>query len=151
VVALGFNYRIDEPRAALAEARLARLDAENRRRGELVERYRAALSEVEGVEPALPPAEGAEPSHHLFTVILDEGADRDAVRQSLADAGVQTSMHYPPAHTFSIYAEGAPELPVTDAYAARAITLPLYAHMTEGQQDLVVQELSAAVAAPARP
>ncbi len=150
VVALGFNYRIDEPRAALAEARLARLDEENRRRGELVGRYRAALAGVEGVEPALPPAEGAEPSHHLFTVVVDEGVDRDAVRAALAEARVQTSMHYPPAHAFSIYADGAPSLPVTDAYAARTITLPLYAHMTESQQDLVVETLTAALAAPAR-
>ena len=29
VVALGFNYRIDEPRAALGRVRLGRLDREN--------------------------------------------------------------------------------------------------------------------------
>src|SRR5215217_2008272 len=44
VVDLGFNYRIDEPRAALAAQRLGRLDAENAVRGRLDARYRELLA-----------------------------------------------------------------------------------------------------------
>jgi dTDP-4-amino-4,6-dideoxygalactose transaminase len=137
VVALGFNYRIDEPRAALATARLARLDAETARRRELDARYRERLPD--GVVAT------AAPAHHIFTVVLDEGIDRDAVRAALHGRGVQTSLHYPPVHRFSIYADGAPELPLTDAYAARAITLPLFATMTDAQQDLVADALAEAL------
>ena len=147
VVELGFNYRIDEPRAALAERRLARLDHENRRRGVLDARYREALESIDWIEPALAPAADSEPSHHLFTAVVDAGVDRDAVRSSLAEARVQTSMHYPPVHGFSIYADGEPDLPHTQAYAARAITLPMYAHMTEADLGLVVESLAAAVPA----
>ena len=75
--------------------------------------------------------------------MLDEGVDRDAVRAALHERGIQTSLHYPPAHRFSIYADGALELPLTEAYAARAITLPLFATMTDAQQDLVVEALAA--------
>jgi dTDP-4-amino-4,6-dideoxygalactose transaminase len=146
VVELGFNYRIDEPRAAFAERRLARLDHENRRRGALDARYREALAGVDGIEPALSPPDGAEPAHHLFTVVVDEGIDRDAVRQALADARVQTSMHYPPVHGFSIYSDGPVDLPNTEDYAARALTLPMYAHMTEAELGLVVESLASAVA-----
>lgn len=147
VVALGFNYRLDEPRAALARARLTRLDAENERRAEIAARYRELLAGLDGVAPALHPGPGERPAHHLFTVVLGEGRDRDALRARLADAGVQTSMHYPPVHRFTVHA-GAPRgpLPVTEAYAARALTLPLFAHMTEAQQDLVVEALAAAAA-----
>ena len=137
VVALGFNYRIDEPRAALATARLARLDAETVRRRELDARYREHL-------PGRVVATAA-PAHHIFTVVVDEGVDRDGVRRTLHERGVQTSLHYPPAHRFSIYADGAPELPLTDAYAARAITLPLFATMTDAQQDLVLDALAEAI------
>ena len=139
VVALGFNYRIDEARAALLTARLARLDAENDSRRDLDIRYREKLAAIDGVTPT------AAPAHHIFTVVLDPDRDRDAVRQALHDRGVQTSLHYPPAHRFSIYAAGVPELPLTDAYAARAITLPLFATMTEVQQDLVIDALAAAL------
>jgi dTDP-4-amino-4,6-dideoxygalactose transaminase len=131
VVALGFNYRIDEPRAALATARLARLDAENARRAELVARYGERMPE--GVVPTAPGG------LHIFTVVVD--GDRDAVRAAMADRGVQTSVHYPPAHRFSIYAGAA--LPVTEAYAASTLTLPLFAGMTEAQQDLVLDALAA--------
>ena len=139
VVALGFNYRIDEPRAALARERLLRLDAENRRRARLAARYRAAL---EG-HVALPaaPADGLESSHHLFTIVVEPGADRDGIRAQLAAAGIETSVHYPPVHGFAIYRDGAPELPLTDDYARRTISLPIYAHMTDDQQDLVVDAL----------
>ena len=135
VVALGFNYRIDEPRAALLTARLARLDEENARRSELDRRYRERLAEVDGIVPT------AAPAMHIFTAVVDAGIDRDALRAALAAGGIQTSLHYPPVHRFSIYADGAPELPLTDAYSTRAVTLPLFAGMTDGQQDLVVDAL----------
>jgi dTDP-4-amino-4,6-dideoxygalactose transaminase len=151
VVDLGFNYRIDEPRAALARCRLARLDEENTRRAELDARYRELLTGVDALTPVLAPVPGARPAHHLFAVVLDEGVDRDGFREALAARGVQTSLHYPPAHRFSIYA-GAAELPVTDRYGAHAVTLPMFATMTFEQQDEVVDGVRAAlgVAAHAR-
>jgi dTDP-4-amino-4,6-dideoxygalactose transaminase len=149
VVALGFNYRIDEPRAALATRKLERLDEENARRAELDARYRSAIADIDGVEAALPPVEGARSAHHLFTVVAGAGVDREDVRRKLAERGVQTSVHYPPAHRFSIYSDGDWDLPLTDAYGDATLTLPMFAHMTEEQQDLVVESLAAALAAPA--
>jgi dTDP-4-amino-4,6-dideoxygalactose transaminase len=143
VVALGFNYRIDEPRAALLTARLARLGAENARRHELDRGYRERLASLDGIVPT------AAPAHHIFTAVVDDGIDRDALRQTLADRRIQTSLHYPPVHRFSIYADGAPELPLTDAYSTRAITLPLFAGMTDEQLDLVVDALRDGLSAPA--
>jgi dTDP-4-amino-4,6-dideoxygalactose transaminase len=144
VVELGFNYRIDEPRAALGRCRLARLDEENARRAELDARYRELLAGVDGLVPALAPVDGARLAHHLFTVVLDEGVDRTRFRETLAVRGVQTSVHYPPAHRFSIHATDA-ELPVTDAYGERAVTLPMFATMTIAQQDEVVDAVRAAL------
>ena len=144
VVDLGFNYRIDEPRAALARRRLARLDAENARRAALDARYRELLAHVGGLTAALAPPSGAQLSHHLFTVVLDEDIDRTAFRDALAARGVQTSVHYPPAHRFSIHATDA-ELPVTEAYGERAVTLPMFATMTIDQQNEVVEAIRAAL------
>jgi dTDP-4-amino-4,6-dideoxygalactose transaminase len=146
VVATGHNFRIDEARCALGLSRLARLDDENGRRAALDRRYRELLNGVPGVEAALAPVAGATLAHHLFTVVLPDGADRDGARRALADQGVQTSLHYPPAHRFQVYADAAADLPVTDAYAARAVTLPMYAHMTEEQAEIVVTALAGALA-----
>jgi dTDP-4-amino-4,6-dideoxygalactose transaminase len=145
VVTLGFNYRLDEPRAALARRRLARLDDENQGRVELDRRYREDLGSIDGITAALEPEPGGRQSHHLFTVVLDASLDRARFRQELATRGVQTSLHYPPAHRFAIYADGAPELTLTDAYGARAVTLPLFATMTETQQRTVLHSVRSAL------
>jgi dTDP-4-amino-4,6-dideoxygalactose transaminase len=147
VVDVGFNYRIDDPRAALARRRLARLDAENARRAALDARYRELLDEVGGVTCALPPAAAAQLAHHLFTIVLDAGVEREPLRAELAAGGIQTSVHYPPVHRFSIHADAGWELPVTEAYGARTVSLPLFATMTDAQQDAVVSVLRAALGA----
>jgi dTDP-4-amino-4,6-dideoxygalactose transaminase len=145
VVALGFNYRIDEPRATLGRVRLARLDGEVARRAELVDRYRRRLAAQSGLVCALPDAPGETPAHHLFTVVADPEIDRDAVRAHLAAAGVQTSLHYPPAHRLSVHRRTGSNLPITEAYGERAISLPLFANMTDLQHDLVVESLASAL------
>lgn len=145
VVALGFNYRIDEPRAALVRRRLMRLDTENARRERLDASYRAALQDADGLVATSPPAPGTRSAHHLFTVALDPGIDRAVFREALADRGIQSSVHYPPAHRFSIYGDGAPELPLTEAYGARAVTLPLFATMSDDQQNEVLDAVGSAL------
>jgi dTDP-4-amino-4,6-dideoxygalactose transaminase len=147
VVALGFNYRIDEPRAALAAARLERLDPENLERARLDAAYRERLEPL-ALACALSAAPPVSSAYHLFCVVLDEGSDRDAFRERLAQARIQTSVHYPPVHRFSIYGE-QPSLPITEAYAERTVTLPLFAHMTPVQQDQVIEAVTAAITEPA--
>ena len=144
VVDLGFNYRLDEPRAAFAAVRLARLDSDNARRAATVEAYRAGIERMDGVVATMPAAEGVKQAHHLFTVLLDEGIDRDGVRESLARDGIQTSLHYPPVHRLSAYGE-AVELPLTDAYSRRSISLPLFPTITSEQVALVLGGLSEAL------
>ena len=148
VVALGYNYRLDEPRAAIGLRRLERLDAENERRRGLDAAYRERLDTI--VACGSPPRPGATSAHHIFTIVLHEGTPRDAFRSTLAERGVQTSVHYPPVHCFSIYAGGHRDLPLTEAYAERTVTLPLFAHMTAAQQDLVVEAVIAAAGPSAR-
>jgi dTDP-4-amino-4,6-dideoxygalactose transaminase len=146
VVGLGHNYRIDEARSALGLSRLARLDDDNGRRAALDRRYRALLDGAPGLTAALVPPSGATLAHHLFTVVLDAGVDRAAVREQLSAAGIQTSVHYPPAHRFASYEHSGAELPVTDEVARRSLTLPLFAHMTDDQVDLVAATLREACA-----
>lgn len=146
IVEAGFNYRIDDPRAALVRARLRRLDADNARRAELDAAYREAFAGESGLAPTAPPPEGERASHCLFTVVLDSGIDRDAFRLSLAERGVQTSMHFPPLHLSPAYSGGRPNLPLTEEYGRRAVTLPMFPHMEERQQELVIDATRKALA-----
>jgi dTDP-4-amino-4,6-dideoxygalactose transaminase len=148
VVTHGFNYRLDEIRAALGLVQLSRLPEENARRAAISARYRKALHGTAGITMPFPDPEAQRlSSHHLAVVLMPEGVDRFAVRTALEERRIQTSVHYPPIHQFSAYDElGARRsLPHTDAVADRVLTLPLYAGLSDDQIETVVGELVAAV------
>ena len=56
------------------------------------------------------------------------------------EARIQTSVHYPPIHRFTLYRQERP-LPVTDDVADRIVTLPLFPHMTDEDVELVASAL----------
>jgi dTDP-4-amino-4,6-dideoxygalactose transaminase len=131
VVTAGFNYRLDELRAAIGLVQLERLEDGNRARARIVSLYRAALDGVQ--ELAMPFADAdSSCAHHLAVVLAPPGSDRDGLRRTLAEAGVQTSLHYPPIHQFSEYGgRSTRPLPETERVARRLVTLPLYPHLDD--------------------
>jgi dTDP-4-amino-4,6-dideoxygalactose transaminase len=143
VVEHGFNYRLDETRAAVGLVQLRRLPAENDARRRISAAYRTALDGRNGLSMPFGDAPQDTSSHHLAVALLPDGADRVAVRTALTEAGIQTSVHYPPIHRFSRYAElGARRpLPRTDAVAERIVTLPLYGGMDDGDVERVAAAL----------
>src|SRR5918996_70816 len=139
VVDAGFNYRIDELRAALAVVQLARLEGANSARRRLSARYRELLDDVDGISMPFAAADHEHSSHHLAVAVLPQRVDRDEVRLALQAARIQTSVHYPPIHRFSYYAELGRRrpLPVTEKLSDRILTLPLFPHMSHEQVELV--------------
>jgi len=144
VIARGFNYRLDDIHAALALSQLKKLTADTAAREQVFHRYVKALQPFQKVQvpyaSALPGS-----SYHIFPLLLREGGTerRKAVRKALAERGIQTSVHYPPAHRFEIYSSLKAVLPKTEWVANHEITLPLFAGLTETQQAQVVTELVA--------
>jgi dTDP-4-amino-4,6-dideoxygalactose transaminase len=145
VSGLGFNYRLDDPRAALIRSRLQRLDEDNQRRAAVESVYRDELGDLDGLSMLAAPSESARVSHSMFAVVLDERVDRDRFRAALADRGIQTSVHFSPVHRFELYSGSGAELPVSDAFAARTVSLPMFAEMDEGQQALVIESVRQAL------
>ena len=149
VLMSGFNYRLDEVRAAIGLEQLERLPEENEARRRIAARYRDALHGASGLSLAFADRLGdPSSSHHLAVALLPEGVARDAVRAALAQARIQTSVHYPPIHRFSAYSGIGParRLPRTDDVADRMLTLPLFGHMSDEQFELVTETLLEAVA-----
>jgi dTDP-4-amino-4,6-dideoxygalactose transaminase len=147
VVTAGYNYRLDEVRAAVGLVQLGRLPAENERRRRVADRYREALDGREGLTmPFGDPEAQRESSHHLAVVLLPPGLDRDRVRAELQRAGIQTSVHYPPIHLFSYFERGDQRpLPRTEEVAARLLTLPLYGALDDDEIAAVTDGVLAAV------
>jgi dTDP-4-amino-4,6-dideoxygalactose transaminase len=164
VVDLGYNDRIDELRAALGVAQLKKLEGNNLRRSELTRAYWQSLATLcEATSGEALPGIGlpfsqmmhGQPACHIFPILLPAGTNRQAFMEGLRDAGIQSSIHYRPIHTFTYYRErytfGSPggvqaqRLARTEDAAAREVTLPLYPTMGEAAVQEVVHAVRQAL------
>ena len=147
VVGVGYNYRMDEPRAALLSARLPDLAADIAERRRLTARYRELLAGVQGVVVPYDDGQVAASSCYVMPVMVEDPELRDPVRRLLADEhGVQTSVLYPSINQFTAYGAGVESLPRCELAARTQITLPLYPHLGDARLERVVEALAASVA-----
>lgn len=146
VIDLGYNYRIDEIRAALGLAQLVKVEKNNECRRHLSQLYRNALQELES-QVAIPFQNHAgKTSAHIMPILLPIGTNREQFMGSMKEQGIQTSFHYPPVHTFTAYHSDTKwNLPVTEEVASREVTLPLFPTMTAEDVDTVVSAVCASL------
>jgi len=139
----GVNSRIDEIQAAILRVKLLHLDANNERRREISNIYSKALRGLRIKVPQV--REGSEHVFHLYVAQVNE---RDAFRERLATAGVQTAIHYPlPIHRQPAYLERvrtATSMSVTDHAASYLVSLPMFPELTTESVDFVSRETVAA-------
>jgi dTDP-4-amino-4,6-dideoxygalactose transaminase len=147
VVGLGYNYRIDEPRAALLLSRLQRLEEDIARRRELTLRYRALLAQIEGIVVPFEDADVPSSSCYVMPIMIKQDGRQAQVSARLRERGIQTSIFYPSIHRFSAYRARFPDvsLPITELASRTELTLPFYPHMTDADQDRVVAALAEAL------
>jgi dTDP-4-amino-4,6-dideoxygalactose transaminase len=129
VTMLGFNYRMDELRAALGLVQLQHLHEWNAKRKALTKLYMDLLYDrCPGVLAPFRKAQGSLSSNHIMPIILPEKTDRQGVVDKLRDRGIQTTIHYSPVHLFSFYRTNYPTapLPLTEKFSRRELTLPLH-------------------------
>ena len=144
ILDFGFNYRLDEPRAALGLSRLGRLVDDLARRRAMAVAYRERLSGVDGVLVPWDDAvrfEGS--SHFCFGILVEDEATRDRVRDALKDARIQTTA-YPALTALTAYADLGP-LPRVEEVAGRHLALPLAAGWGVAEVDRVVAVVQAAL------
>src|SRR5581483_8260210 len=109
VPGLGFNYRIDEPRATLLLSRLARLHEDVTRRRELTLRYRRLLKDLPGLIVPFSDESIATSSCYVMPVMLSDASRQGELRIALREKhAVQTSLFYPAVHEFTAYRERYP-------------------------------------------
>ncbi|SDP25464.1 DegT/DnrJ/EryC1/StrS aminotransferase family protein [Afipia sp. GAS231] len=146
VTMLGFNYRMDELRAAVGLAQLRKLPEWNAIRQRLSLSYRQLIAEH--CPLVLVPFEALWPStHHLIPVVLPTSTRRQHIIDRLRKRGIQTTVHYPPVHRLTFYRDLYPDtsLPLTEQFAQRELTLPLHPRMTQSDVEMVVSTLAAAI------
>lgn len=152
---LGFNYRMTDIQAALGTSQLQRIDSLHAARERLADRYDQLLHSLPLRLPARVPGPGntARSSWHLYVVEVVPAAgvaNRATVFARLREAGIGVNVHYEPI-PLQPYYRGLGfqpgQFPVAEAYAAKALSIPLYPLLTDAQQDQVVAALSKALRA----
>jgi dTDP-4-amino-4,6-dideoxygalactose transaminase len=130
---VGRNARMDEVQAAILGVKLRYLDQWNERR-----RHNAALLSAALADTSLElPAPGGAEIYEVFHLYVVRHARRDALKEFLAERGINTGIHYPrPMHLQPAYAALGHRLgdfPITERLATTVLSLPMYAELTEEQ------------------
>jgi dTDP-4-amino-4,6-dideoxygalactose transaminase len=130
IVDFGFNYRMDEPRAALALSRIGRLEDRIAGRRAAARAYRERLAGVAGLVLPWSDAAVARSAHFCFGPVFADRATRDRVRAALTEAHIQTTW-YPAISMFTEYG-GLGPIERAEQISARHLALPLSATMSAG-------------------
>jgi perosamine synthetase len=147
----GWNFRMTDMQAQLGLCQLEELDWILARRRELAERYTAAIAAMPGLEPPYEPDYAVRTwQSYCVRVTPRSPVGRTELMRRLLRDGVPTRRGVMAIHEEPAYAGARAALPHSEAAARDVVILPLFADMTERQQDHVLERLSAhAVAAAA--
>jgi len=148
---IGGNFRMDALQAAVLSEKLPHLDNWHKQRRRNAERYRRMLAATDLVSTGkvTPPAEKypALPRGHIYNQFVLRVKERDSLRQFLNSRKIGNEIYYPlPFHMQQCfrnlgYREG--DFPVAEAAAREVLAVPIYAELTEEQQQYVIDAIAA--------
>jgi UDP-4-amino-4,6-dideoxy-N-acetyl-beta-L-altrosamine transaminase len=148
-ITLGLNYRITDIQAALGTSQMTRLQPFIAERHRLAKRYDVLLADLPVVTPWQHP--DSHSALHLYPIRLK--LDRiSRTRREVFDAmragGIGVNVHYIPVHLQPWYRKlgfKPGQFPEAEAYYNKALSIPLYATLTDAQQDTVIAVLKDAL------
>lgn len=133
---VGYRYTMSDANAALAIEGLAELEANNRLRATLAERYRAGLKTNPKVT-TMQYEPDRKPSNYLFPVIVEQ---RDRAIEHLRTRGIDAGVHYRSNSNYRMY-QGA-DVPVAEWFSDHAMSLPMYPSLRLADVDKVLDALA---------
>ncbi|WP_396168181.1 DegT/DnrJ/EryC1/StrS family aminotransferase [Flavobacterium sp.] len=142
VVESGYNYRMDDIRSAIGVVQLDKIQEDLEKRALIRKAYIDLLKSIDNI--IIPFKNNLEfSSNYVMPIVLKDSTfeKRNAIRNQLGQMGIQTSVHYPAVHRFSIYKENYTELPITDYVSNNLITLPMYSKLTLDEVEYIVNSI----------
>jgi dTDP-4-amino-4,6-dideoxygalactose transaminase len=146
----GYNYRMEGFQGAVLGVKLRHLARWTEARRTAVKRYNELLTGCDVQTPVEMPW-----AHHVYHVYTLRSKDRDSLHAALAEAGIQTGIHYPvPVHLQPAYADlgyGPGDFPVSERAAKEVLSLPLYPEMPPESVETVAAQVKGALSRPMQP
>lgn len=141
-VLIGYNWRLTEIQAAIGRVQLRKLDAILARKRANADWMSRRLAGIPGITPPyqLPDARSV---HMLYTCLADE--NRDAVLAHLLKAGIEARIYFPPAHLQPVFSECRQSLPVTEAVAAKMLSIPMHSRLCPDELARIADAIQDAV------
>lgn len=146
IVDLGFNFRMDDIRASLGVVQMNKLKSDLEQRIHIRSKYIDTLSKINGL--IIPYKDNKEfVSNYIMPIVLKNSTveKRNYVRERLHEAGIQTSVHYPAVHQFSIYNQPKQNLPNTEYVTNNEITLPMFASLNDEDIEYIGKSLNSII------
>ena len=149
-IALGYNYRLTDVHAALGLSQMRRIDEFVEKRHEVAHRYDEAFEDLPVTIPWQ--HKDARSAFHLYVIRLKLDEIRKTHREvfeNLRSRGIGVNLHYIPVYRHPYYAQfefDHSAFPETERYYAEAISLPMYAGLSERDQGKVIETLTSELA-----
>lgn len=141
---LGFNYRITDMQCALGLSQMEKVDFFIARRRTIAASYNKAFENMRRIKVPVEP-QTMKSAWHLYVLQMDYerlGKSRCSIMNELSRNGIGTQVHYIPVHLQPYYRskfgfrEG--DYPLAEEYYGRALSLPLYPKMLDGDVEKVI-------------
>ncbi len=136
----GYNFRMEGLQGGFLSVKLNHLDLWNERRRAAAKRYSELLSDSGLTLPVEMPY-----GQHVYHLYVIQSDDREALRQQLSEAGIETGLHYPvPLHLQEAYASlgySRGSFPVSEHLAGRILSLPMHPGIGDEQIEQVASVL----------
>ncbi|MEE4115162.1 MAG: UDP-4-amino-4,6-dideoxy-N-acetyl-beta-L-altrosamine transaminase [Marinilabiliaceae bacterium] len=137
---LGYNYRLTDFQAALANSQLKRLDENIRLRKRIAARYDQAFENIDSIDTPFI----EEQVSHAFHLYVIKTSRRKELYDYLFENNIFSQVHYIPVHLQPYYRElgwSEGDFPLAEAYYERCLSLPVYPTLSNDEQEYVIERV----------
>lgn len=132
---IGFKCHMHDLTAAIGLVQLRKLDAGNRRRREIAQRYDEGLGDLEWLTLRRTQERGVSAQHNYVLRAMD----RDRLMEHLSAQGIEAGVHYYPNHLYPMYSAFRADVPVTERLWTQLVTLPLHLDLSDEDVQQVIR------------
>ena len=139
----GWRYHMSNIMAAIGIEQFKRFEYLSKKRQKIAKNYDNKLKDIKEITTFSHNYDEVVP--HIYVVLLDKFIDRSKVQKSLLERGIQTGIHWFPAHKLSYFKNSKVILPVTEDIHSRILTLPLHPDLSDGDIERIFEELKKSI------
>lgn len=144
-VEVGFNFRMPTMCAALGLSQLKHFQETMRLRietGNYLNQHLIKIKEIKVPEPY----HNSDHFYQMYTITLKDKSTRDALQKHLEQKRIMSKVYYNPSHLKTFYTKNynykTGDLPKTESFAKRILTIPIYPGMSKEEADEIIKAIT---------